>query len=193
MKFYYPIQFPVKLLKDDLDLETLFTRSRHGIFKEDYNDWLHHDFIDFFQDTFNFKPWCLFFIAPANYEMVIHTDGYVTSDSYQMHSWAINYVWNGENSVMRWYKSKTVFFQKSVDLSPASTDHQRWTKDQVELLDSATICDSHIVRTDIPHDVYNYDRHKSRYCLSVRSDVSPKNKFSYRHALKLFKNLIKVN
>lgn len=191
MKLHCKIKFPINLLNQNLDPINLVTNiTKEGMHVEkNYDYWLSKEFIEFFKDEFEFDPYLLFFKRNPNSRNIIHIDGTLdTRGDGVIQRWALNYTWNYENSVMNWYEPKN--FGKCEVHNNFKLYHTRWSLDEVNLLESYCVNPITLVRTDIPHDVLNFDNNKIRYCLSIRSHPTKNKHKTFDEAYELFKKFL---
>lgn len=157
------------------------------------HDILSEELVDWFASR-NLKIGCIFIFhaAVGTPPGGIHADwGNITGGD--MPTFAFNWtIGQRSRHLMKWYMPNNPNLDENgwpVDSEPAELAYPipTWKKEFVTEIDSVSIDDPMIVRTDIPHNAENYGR-ESRWCFSLRTNYYPKN---WEEVVEKFKDIIK--
>jgi hypothetical protein len=130
---------------------------------------------------------CILFSTGPNFILNIHKDtGHRISQGESLSPWAINFAINSSNHKMKWYKEIEGSSAKRLT-NPMGSDYYHIDPDKVYEIEEAVIDCPTLVRTDIPHNVINYDVNNFRYCISIRNH---RNTMSWEEAYQKFKDVV---
>ncbi len=165
MRYYYKLNFPVKFLRDDIDVSG-YTNSKGRIFSVKTQEYIT-------PEAFNFL--CSLGLIPNAHAYIflrkpLETSSIHTDDigAYVKRIWAINYTWGTDKSDMAWYKPLDTIKKKEVLVTTAGSDYTEYLTNEVEELERHMVNGLFLTRTDVPHSVTNYDLANDRWSLSVR-------------------------
>jgi hypothetical protein len=194
-KYCVDIDLKVPLLRDPLSLEK-YKGSHHSVIitREDKRNFLHPDLLKIFDDL-NLKIWLItiFYKIPdssnaeGGYNIHVDGDPYLSPDKQLRDVMKINWVFNPGNSIMNWYQPKTGI-DKSVSTSVVKTYYVKYTLDEVDLVHSQALHNTHIVQIGVPHDVLNVD--VPRHCVSVALAYQNDRRLTMDEGIDLFKKYI---
>ena len=141
---------------------------------------------EFFEciDSINLKLQYIEIFVKTPYEKPgIHTDDGTVDMA------KINWIFNGNNSLMAWYKVKPNVQPKPY-ISTINSYSEVYTDDMVELIHTQRVGNPSIVRVGIPHSVYTLNT--TRYCYSVVvRDKSNNSNLTFNELCERFKQYIK--
>jgi hypothetical protein len=130
---------------------------------------------------------CILFSTRPNFTLNIHKDtGSYYSNGEMLSPWAINIAINSSSHTMKWYKEVNDSAAERLTNPMGSKYYHIDPKNVYEVEEAVIDCPT-LVRTDIPHNVINYDVNNFRYCISIRND---RNTMSWEEAYKKFKDVI---
>ena len=194
-KYCVDIDLKVPLLRDPLNLEK-YKESHHNVIisREDKRNFLHPDLLKIFDDL-NLKIWLItiFYKIPdssnaeGGYNIHVDGDPYLSTDKQLRDVMKINWVFNPGNSIMNWYQPKPGI-DKSVSTSVVKTYYVKYTLDEVDLVHSQVLSNTHIVQIGIPHDVLNVD--VPRHCVSIALAYQDGRRLTMDEGIDLFKKYI---
>ncbi len=165
MNYYYRINYHNPVFNDIIDLNTLKNNKLKL-----YNTWENYyvrtskfvskDALSFLQSIgLKPKPMCYFFVGKPFTKSYIHLDHYKNHVSY-----AFNYAWGSDDSVMKWYKFNDQNFcpveSKQIIFKPEDVTEVEQFKFSSNLF---------LVKIDSPHSVEN-NSNSTRYCISIRCE-----------------------
>ena len=197
MKNYALLNFPVKLLRDDIDLSNLKMAPTWSYVLVKPEDYLTKEAIDFFASIGFTELIPQIFRGKPQASSTIHIDGKIKEDGelFLRRSWAINIVWGSTDSEMIWYKGKTN--KLTGRLGDAGHVYAIYEPEQVVEIDRLkTPSAPFIVNTSIPHQAVNLDQTNYRWCLSIRdtnATTSLKHHCDWAEALKFFDPYIVID
>lgn len=113
----------------------------------------------------------------------IHIDGYYKDNKLLSNIYAINWIVNPENSVMRWYKSDS---PSETKVTSGGTTLTKFSPETAVMTHEKNIIGPTLVRADIPHNVVNFGT-QTRWCYSLRFTPYVK---SWKEAVEMFSDLI---
>jgi hypothetical protein len=126
---------------------------------------------------------CVLFSTGPSFTLNIHKDsGEVQVDDEEVNVWAINFIINSSHHEMIWYHelSKPVKI-----LNKIGSYYYHYDETNTKEIERFTITQPTLIRTDVPHNVINYDEKNFRYCISIRSKTS---KLSWSEVYNIFLN-----
>ncbi len=190
MQNHYKLNIPVKLLKDNIDMQHYIDlvyykpESAWAMNLVKHEEFLTEESIEFFKNFgIEILSECIFFRGNTNSNLDIHID---TIDGVTHCIWGINIVWGSANSEMFWYSSLPGK-KNNIKISTGGTPYIQFDRADVVCIESARIEGPCLVRTNIPHNVTNRDIANIRWCLSIRATA----KFStWEETVEFFKPLI---
>jgi hypothetical protein len=162
MKNYYVLDYNDSFLKTQLDLP-ICNRGVWQTTKVNPNNVLCDRGLEYINKIgIKIFPTINLFVGPSNFKTEIHIDNL-------FQSYAINYVWGGSKSTMRWFDIVDNAIGES-EITTANTGFIKYDSNQVCLIEEIEVPQNKLilVRIDIPHQVINYSNH-TRYCLSLRA------------------------
>lgn len=202
MKNYYFLKFSNSVLKQITQDYKFIDESKFQI--TDKGGWYDHavetnkyvdlKFLDSMRnDGIEISPRATIFVGGQNCSLKIHIDARKKDHSIYPSVWGINFVWQSKKSRMIWYKTKENIV-KSISVSGIANPYWKFDSNEVDLIDQlnfdeTTILRPILVRTDIPHTVFNDDAHNIRYCLCLRDSVE-KRQNSWEETLNLFSKFL---
>lgn len=174
MKCYYPLNIPYAVLKDDAAFKnhTAPLPDSNWIVDVDYSvNFLTDNFTNFYrslypaESTYKDKGTVSIFRGNPGTNMGLHRDlGCVFS---------INYVIGSNNSEMIWYDYNEGYSHDNGEKIHWTTNKLRkytsYKPYMVHEIDRTEIKGLYLVRVDIPHDIWNYDKENYRWCISIRT------------------------
>lgn len=119
----------------------------------------------------------LLFRGPPKQSVFIHSDGDKTldHDSWSQMAWGINYVWGSNDHHMLWYEPLNSEVDPAhMKFTSANNPYVRYYEHEVREIHRECLQGLCLVRTDIPHNVNNYDSNNTRWCLSIRPESQHK-------------------
>ena len=128
----------------------------------------------------------VFYRNPGSSINVAHVDlsAKRSDGTYGMRTCALNWVIGGSNSTMRWYEMPQGPIKTK--LNSAGTAYGAWNIVDVPEVDRTNIRDMTLVRTDVPHAIFN-EGDEGRWCLSLRFN-SP----SWDETVEQYKDLLEL-
>ena len=111
----------------------------------------------------------------------IHID--VTGGDYTK----LNYIFNGKDSAMMWYKVKDDVV-KTTSKTSINTSYISYNSLEVDMIDKQSVKFPSIVQAGIPHNIINYS--EPRYCLSIVLVKSTGERLTMKDSIELFSNYI---
>lgn len=173
--YHHNLNFDINLLKDNTSITDLprivnGERAYHSLinFKESINPVM----LEFLEDIGLFVYYCEIFYSKPNLFSRIHIDANATRRDFTK----INWVFDGKDSVMNWYKPKDniIRSEESVPGGPNSFSYIMYKKHEVDLLHSAPLGLPSLIQVGIPHNITNPI--EDRYCISIAVATNNDNK-----------------
>ena len=181
MKPCYQLPIPGEVIRNDFDpdnppgwrevwpdgdpdsWEIAYVRT-HDYLTAEAIDWLSEHHIDIEDQS-------LLFRGPPAQSVFIHSDGdkSLNDDTWSQMAWGINYTWGSDDHHMLWYEPLFgTIDAANMKFTSANNPYVRYYPHEVTEIHREKLQGLCLVRTDIPHNVNNYDKHHSRWCLSIR-------------------------
>ena len=163
---YYKLNLPFNV--QDINTDKLseldyldWTKHTSRVVKAE--DWLSDRLLNFFIDRNMNDLTLLINYCPPNTKGYIHIDG----DYTKARPCGINIPWGSNNSVMTWFKAHDNVIPK-LTITANNKPHIDYDINNVEPIEHAEINSISLIRTNIPHQVYNIDPDNARWCMSIR-------------------------
>jgi len=149
-------------------------------------NWFEKEFVNLY-----IKDWEIFYSPPGRL-MGIHSDGFYPFIDFIK----LNYVYQGNNSLMKWYKLKNnVILEKKFNKHLVSTTPLNY--EQTDFVFQAPIGLPSLVNVGVPHSVDNVKNIQGRWCISLipnfKNNVGrnlPTTRVMFDEALDIFKKYI---
>jgi hypothetical protein len=186
MRNYYKLKVPFEFLKSNIEIPSFNNDFYWHWLHANGNEYITSEGLDFLRSLNVIDLECQIFRGKPNEESLIHIDRRIMSDgSYRGRSWALNYIWNCNNSEMRWYKERNSGTFVDSFNSNKEVKFNVFEQNDVELIESVNLVNEIVlVRIEVPHSVCNHDAENSRYCFSIRDKT---NRWSWEEAIEKFK------
>lgn len=127
---------------------------------------------------------CILFVTQPSFTLNIHKDsGLFRQGNERLNVWAINFIINSSLHEMVWYEQLS---EPIKILNKIGSFYYHYDNTNTKEIERHTIVRPTLVRTDIPHNIINYDNNSVRYCISIRSTTS---KLTWQEAYLRFSNL----
>jgi hypothetical protein len=188
MKTFYRLNLPVSLLSEHVNTETYpeFKDFDWGVWDDDSSKYLSSNGINFLHNHLNLterskhdgrfqKDTVKVFRGDPDTELDIHRDRGVC--------WAINLVWGSTSSEMIWYEETSETITSDAVCSILA-EYKKYHKETMNIIERTSFVGPTLVRIDIPHNVINYDKNNTRWCMSIRDYHST---WTWEEAVEYFK------
>ena len=165
MKNCHKLNLPIKLFDEGrlfLDNQDMLTENNWKLSFKHFSNFLTPETIDLFASkNIPLPEYAMIFRGRPGGTLVVHLD-------YISPGYAINIAWGSRRSEMIWYKPLIPIEEAKYETSSAHSPYYYFESHQVEEIERTEIKGPCLVRTDIPHNVVNYDTENIRWCLSLR-------------------------
>lgn len=166
-----------------------FTDNKHWHWVYDSaENYLTKEGLDFFNSYEILDIESQIFCGWPSRQSAIHVDARVLDDgTLRGKSWAINYVWNVEDSDMIWYEPLVDSISTADSFNPNKIKFNTYKEHEVREIERVNILGLALIRINIPHAVINRDPVNYRYCLSLRDKT---HMWTWEEAVEKFKPYI---
>jgi len=164
IKNHYNLNFKFPILKDGFK----FPMDNRYHYAWEPEKFISQEAINFFENINVMLITCRVFKILPGGRSRIHIDG-VNS---RKHNSAINWIFGSTSSAMHWYATTNTGHMSINTEGNTIEKLQKWDLTQVEEIEKASFLGPTLVRTDVPHDVTNFDTKNVRWCVSIRTQKS---------------------
>lgn len=176
-----PLNFKCQILLKEKLLDTL--KLKYDTIVLMPNAFLHHDFIQIFQDKGLVISHLESFYSQENFIMPIHMDKDSNNDMTK-----INFIWGGLDSYMSWYKIKDTSIPASYLETHNKTGYLSYPESNLDHMFSMPVHSPSLVQVGLPHNITNFSQ--KRLCLSIVFKDKNFNNITMTKALELFKEYL---